>query len=573
MRTGPDVADPIIHFAREQYPQDFEAYLEAMLIEDDLLYGDGAPGNGSPHRDAILAGFADHGMGPLADQPIRISHTPLRDVEQEGLPRRVVADAGWAFVGTTATMTLHWSTRATWTTQVMQADATGGFSGEIPAQPAGTDVRYWLDATRTRPYEQHRLPESAPDSVFAYHVGPDLTPPSVTHAPHQQFPAFSWPAELAIRIDDNLGVAYAFVEYPVNGGSGAILGAARSPDDPTLYRARFPGAGVVPGDVVEYWITAVDASQAANVTRLPASGAFQVEVVDNLDEGFETGVPVWQHHPVVAGRPDPWHLTSSANHTAAGTHAWWCGLEAGEYPVGTAADLVTDWYRLGDGAHASIWSWMDAEVNVGPLAFDGGIVEIQAEGNLGWEQLAPVGGYTHTMSPTSGTNYLEPGTPCLSGYDSDWRQLEFDLAAWAGQRVRLQFLFASDGSPYFTPLRGWKLDDFFLDPGTRNPTDTTVPELPVATRLLSWPPSPNPFNPTLVFQLDVPQGAGHVRLDVFDMRGRVVARLLDAEPAPGLLRIVWQARDPAGRTLPSGVYVYRLSSSLGTQTGKSVLLR
>ena len=573
MRTGPEVADAIIHFAAYQYPVDFEEYLEAILIADDLVYGDAAPGNGSPHRDAVLAAFAEHGMGPLAGQPVRLHHVALRDTEDEGVARRVEADAGWVLPDAVSRMELTWSTGGSWTTQLMQAEPTGGFSGEIPGQPAGTTVQYWLRASRVRPYAEYRLPETAPDSVFTYAVGPDATPPRIDHVPRTQVPAFSWPAELAIHIDDNLGVAHVYVEHTLNGEPGAILGLTRSDDDPTLYRTRFPGVGGQLGDVVEYWITAVDASQAANTARLPETGTFRLELVENLSEGFEDGAPAWLHLPVVAGRPDPWHLTTAFNRTTGGTHAWWCGVESGEYATGTAATLVTDWYGIGDGAQASIWSWMDAEPNVASLAFDGGIVEIQAEGNLGWELLVPQGGYTHTMSPTAGTNYLEPGTPCLSGRDTDWRQLVFDLGPWAGQHVRLRFLFGSDGSLGFPALRGWLVDDFFLDPGVRDPTDVAVPGPDARRRLLAAPPSPNPFNPSLTFELAVPAGAGRVRLDVFDTRGRLAATLLDATPAPGSMRLVWDGRNVAGSAVPSGVYLYRLTSAAGSESGKVVLMR
>ena len=75
-------------------------------------------------------------------------------------------------------------------------------------------------------------------------------------------------------------------------------------------------------------------------------------------------------------------------------------MEVGEYPAEAAAELLTDWYRIGSGARAGLWSRMDAETNGPTLAFDGGIVEIQGEGNLGWESLQPAGGYAYTMSPT-----------------------------------------------------------------------------------------------------------------------------------------------------------------------------
>ncbi|MFQ5601322.1 MAG: hypothetical protein ACE5G2_12325, partial [Candidatus Krumholzibacteriia bacterium] len=234
LHAGPEVADAVIHFARELFPQDFEAYLDAMLIQDDLLFGDGVPGNGSPHRDAILAGFALHGMGPLGGGVLRIHHDPLRDTENAGVPQVVRASLGSVLPVAVDEMQLRYSTAGGFVVQVMQAQADGGFVGEIPGLPEGSHVEYWLRASRTRPHEVYTLPEDAPATTFGYDVGPDHTPPVVTHAASPVVPAFAWPAELTARIEDNLGVAYAWVEYTQNGVPGALLGLVRSRDDPAL---------------------------------------------------------------------------------------------------------------------------------------------------------------------------------------------------------------------------------------------------------------------------------------------------------------------------------------------------
>jgi hypothetical protein len=298
-----------------------------------------------------------------------------------------------------------------------------------------------------------------------------------------------------------------------------------------------------------------------------------MQLVRDLDEGFEHGAAAWVHVPAVAGRPDPWHLTEQFNHTLGGRHAWWCGTDLGEYAASTAAALMTDWYRIDAGARARVWSRMDAESN-GPVeAFDGGIVQLQLDGNLGWEDVEPAGGYTHRMSNTSGSNVLQPGTPCFSGRDADWRLLEFDLGAWAGQRVRLRFLFGSDIQGSFRPMRGWLLDDFALDAGTRDPTDVPDAMPPGPARILSTSPWPNPFNPQVSFELHVPIGAGRVLLDVYDVRGRFMSRLIDEDLQATTHRVVWNGMDDSGRESPSGTYYYRLSSKLGEEKGRLVLLR
>ena len=78
---------------------------------------------------------------------------------------------------------------------------------------------------------------------------------------------------------------------------------------------------------------------------------------------------------------------------------------------------------------------------------------------------------------------------------------------------------------------------------------------------------PNPFNASTVieFRLSVPK---FVRLDVYDLLGRLVATLLDQELVPGDYRVAWHADDR-----PSGVYYYRLDAGSVQKSGKMLLLR
>jgi hypothetical protein len=63
---------------------------------------------------------------------------------------------------------------------------------------------------------------------------------------------------------------------------------------------------------------------------------------------------------------------------------------------------------------------------------------------------------------------------------------------------------------------------------------------------------PNPFNPSTVIDYQTAARA-HVLLAIYDELGREVARLVDADRAPGRYRARWNAG-----TVPSGMYFYRL---------------
>jgi len=60
-----DALDAIVHFARYAHPQTFEECFMAMLLEDDIRYGDGNLGNGTPHGQTIYHTFGNHGIGGL----------------------------------------------------------------------------------------------------------------------------------------------------------------------------------------------------------------------------------------------------------------------------------------------------------------------------------------------------------------------------------------------------------------------------------------------------------------------------------------------------------------------------
>jgi hypothetical protein len=76
---------------------------------------------------------------------------------------------------------------------------------------------------------------------------------------------------------------------------------------------------------------------------------------------------------------------------------------------------------------------------------------------------------------------------------------------------------------------------------------------------------PNPFNPTTGIRYQV-SGVSHVRLVVYDLLGREVARLVDDEKAPGTYQVEFD-----GARLASGVYICRMTAGTFVQCRKIVL--
>jgi photosystem II stability/assembly factor-like uncharacterized protein len=78
---------------------------------------------------------------------------------------------------------------------------------------------------------------------------------------------------------------------------------------------------------------------------------------------------------------------------------------------------------------------------------------------------------------------------------------------------------------------------------------------------------PNPFNPTTTIRYDIPERC-HVLLDAYDVLGRKVETLVDAEKPPGH----YQATFDASR-FASGVYFYRLQVGSFTQVRKLIVVK
>lgn len=90
-----------------------------------------------------------------------------------------------------------------------------------------------------------------------------------------------------------------------------------------------------------------------------------------------------------------------------------------------------------------------------------------------------------------------------------------------------------------------------------------------------WPAVPNPFNPRTTIGLTLAHAA-RVELAVYDVRGRLVRRVLDAAveagTQPGLA--TWDGRDDQGRAAPSGAYFLRMTTDGGfAEARKLTLLR
>jgi len=114
--------------------------------------------------------------------------------------------------------------------------------------------------------------------------------------------------------------------------------------------------------------------------------------------------------------------------------------------------------------------------------------------------------------------------------------------------------------------------DFIYTTSLSIPREVSVAPAPRPDGFALLGAVPNPFNPSteITFQLD--QG-GLVRLGVFDLAGREVARLVDSTRPAGRHSARWNGMTTAGQPVATGVYLARLEHRGRAQVTRLLLVK
>jgi hypothetical protein len=292
---------------------------------------------------------------------------------------------------------------------------------------------------------------------------------------------------------------------------------------------------------------------------------FSIRTLDSSHaDDIESGEGLWTHGVVTPGFADEWHIdTYRSNSTS---HSWkFGGSGSNVYANSSDGALYMKPICLGTDGSMTFWHWMDAEQESGTSAWDCGLVEISTDGGASWGVLYPDGGYSHAKN-SNPANPLPEGTPCWSG-SFTWRQETFDLTAYENQQVQIRFRFASDG---YVQEEGWYVDDVNL---TSTGAQTGVAEDGEVPRTFALRQNvPNPFNPVTEIQYQLPVDS-RVRIDVYNIAGRLVTTLVDEEQEAGTRSVRWDGRNAEGEKVASGIYMYRMQAGDHTARKMMVLLK
>ncbi|MBI9072955.1 MAG: T9SS type A sorting domain-containing protein [Melioribacteraceae bacterium] len=83
---------------------------------------------------------------------------------------------------------------------------------------------------------------------------------------------------------------------------------------------------------------------------------------------------------------------------------------------------------------------------------------------------------------------------------------------------------------------------------------------------------PNPFNPETTISFDL-SGRSFVKLEIYNILGQLVKTIIDQELSPASYSYKWDGKDKNGHLTGTGIYLYRLESSFGTEVKKMTFMK
>ncbi len=99
-----------------------------------------------------------------------------------------------------------------------------------------------------------------------------------------------------------------------------------------------------------------------------------------------------------------------------------------------------------------------------------------------------------------------------------------------------------------------------------------VASQPLPSAFALHPNFPNPFNPSTAVAFDLPQDE-YVSLNVYDLKGRLVASLVDGHCPAGRHNVLWNGNDQYGAPMPSGIYLCKITAGTFSASRRMLLMK
>lgn len=85
---------------------------------------------------------------------------------------------------------------------------------------------------------------------------------------------------------------------------------------------------------------------------------------------------------------------------------------------------------------------------------------------------------------------------------------------------------------------------------------------------------PNPFTRTTTFSFDIPKNpTSQVELSIYNIKGQLVRDLKPESKFSGTCSVIWDGKDKDGKSVPDGIYFYKMKGGSFTSTKKVILIK
>lgn len=267
--------------------------------------------------------------------------------------------------------------------------------------------------------------------------------------------------------------------------------------------------------------------------------------------------------------------------------------------------LMAEGLSVSEGDSLDFWTWFDIESD-----WDYAYVEVSTDG-----------GTTYNSIPGNITTEYNPNNQNrghgITGSSSTWLHAIFPLSNYAGSVIRVKFSYITDTNTlgqgiYFDdvyPIEGFANDlvlasditdmsyaidyrengIYYYEVKAKDAQDQWSPfsnreravvnaqvaiddQVRIPTEFNLAQNYPNPFNAQteIAFSLASP---GIVKLEVFDITGRLVRRLVDTSLSAGSHKIIWDGKNDNREIVSTGIYFYKLSTPDKSITRNMTLLK
>ncbi len=177
----------------------------------------------------------------------------------------------------------------------------------------------------------------------------------------------------------------------------------------------------------------------------------------------------------------------------------------------------------------------------------------------------------HTHSANGGATFSDPVVASGEPNESDVFPTAYDWLTNDGNQYTVRYMYMVDAIPGVSLFAAnnsasndtyWAYDEF---------TFTAVPESVEDQELVNsfslTQNYPNPFNPSTTIKYSVPQ-LTNVSLKIYDVLGKEVSTLVNAQQAQGVYEVTFDASN-----LASGMYIYTIQAGSFTSSKKMLLMK